>query len=199
MEETILNSFPLLSLAVGRLVLGAVFLRSALPKLSNLTEFTRTIASYRILPRTWIKPFTYILAWSELLVGTLLVTGWQTRLVAAASGLLLVTFIAAIAINLARGRQDLDCGCHGSKHAQKIGWRLIVRDLCLLGLSLICLAWGGGFFALDLLDTDYQARLIHEYLVGYALPVLLTGVGIYLVRRLYGRLVLLMTLEYKEV
>jgi uncharacterized membrane protein YphA (DoxX/SURF4 family) len=199
MEETVWHTLTLAVAATARLVLGTVYLLSAVPKLRDRSAFVQAVAGYRILPSNWTIPFAYGLLWSELLVGTLLVAGWQTRLAAAASGLLLATFIAAIAINLARGRQDLDCGCQGSKHTQKIGWRLIGRDLTLLGLSLMGIVYGGGFLALDRLGTEFQAMLLHDYLAGYVLPGLLTGVGIYLAWQLYGRFVLLMTLEYKEV
>jgi hypothetical protein len=57
---------------------------------------------------------------------------------------LLLAFAAAMAINLARGRSDIDCGCFIGVQKQRISWPLVVRNLVLASLGLTLLAEGTG-------------------------------------------------------
>ncbi|MCS6910890.1 MAG: DoxX family membrane protein [Anaerolineales bacterium] len=82
------------------------------------------------------RRFAVVLPWLELALGLMLVLGVGTRVAAALSALLLFTFIFAVGINLRRGRKDLNCGCGGARHSQKIGGRLIARNLGLILLAL---------------------------------------------------------------
>jgi hypothetical protein len=52
---------------------------------------------------------------------------------------LLLVFAAAMAINIRRGRTQIDCGCGLSALRQGLGWPLVARNLALaavLGLRL---------------------------------------------------------------
>ena len=63
-----------------------------------------------------------------------------TRALAAATLMaLLVLFAAAMAINLGRGRSDIDCGCFIGVQKQRISWALVVRNLVLAGFGLMLL------------------------------------------------------------
>jgi hypothetical protein len=62
------------------------------------------------------------------------------RLGGAAATVLLALYTSAIAANLARGRRDLDCGCHGPASRTPISWGLVVRNLAAIGAGLLCLA-----------------------------------------------------------
>jgi hypothetical protein len=57
---------------------------------------------------------------------------------------LLVLFAAAMAINLARGRSNIDCGCFIGAQKQRISWALVVRNLMLAGFGLMLLVEGTG-------------------------------------------------------
>jgi hypothetical protein len=48
---------------------------------------------------------------------------------------LLLSFIVAVGINLARGR-DLDCHCFGRATRRPIGWQLLLQDAALLGAAI---------------------------------------------------------------
>ncbi|MEF9603853.1 methylamine utilization protein MauE, partial [Paracoccus sp. PXZ] len=52
-----------------------------------------------------------------------------------AAGLLLV-FAAALAINVLRGRTQIDCGCFRNGLKQPVSWLLVLRNLVLTGLAL---------------------------------------------------------------
>lgn len=49
---------------------------------------------------------------------------------------LLLLFAAAMAINLARGRADIDCGCGQSFLKQTLSWSLVARNAALAAMLL---------------------------------------------------------------
>lgn len=118
-------------------ILAVIFIISATGKIRNPANFTSTVSTYHLLPKVWIRPFAIILPWLELVLGLMLLLGWATRMAAITSIVLLLVFLAAMGINLARGRKDLDCGCSGKRHAQKISWKPIARNVLLILLSLL--------------------------------------------------------------
>ena len=70
----------------------------------------------------------------ELVAAGLLVLPGAAHAGLALATSLLCLFGAAIAVNLARGRTDIDCGCGGA--AQKISAALLVRNLVLVAALL---------------------------------------------------------------
>ena len=71
----------------------------------------------------------------ELAVAVALLSA-MTRAAAALAGMaLLLAYGGAIAVNLARGRRDLACGCGGAQDTRPIAPWMVVRNL-LLGLLL---------------------------------------------------------------
>jgi putative oxidoreductase len=93
-----------------RFVLGAVFIYSAAPKLIDPPAFAQMVSNYSILPPAAIGPVAIVLPWLEVLIGCALISGFFRRGAAFLSGVLLLTFIAALGFNLARG-VPVDCGC----------------------------------------------------------------------------------------
>jgi uncharacterized membrane protein len=125
------------SLAI--LLLAVVFGAAALAKLKDLDMFQGVVAQYRLLPAVLVQPFVSVLPVVELgaALGLLLPA---TRALAAATLVgLLVLFGTAMAINLARGRSDIDCGCFIGVHKQRISWALVVRNLALVGFGVMLL------------------------------------------------------------
>lgn len=104
-------------------------------KLTSWRLFEQQVADYRVLPRTWATPAAVLLPAGE----GLLALGWldpHSRLmVATLSGLLLAAYAVAMAWNLARGRDRIDCGCGGVDGSQVIRPALVVRNLTLAGLA----------------------------------------------------------------
>jgi uncharacterized membrane protein len=120
-------------------LLAVVFGAAALAKLRDLDMFQGVVEQYRLLPAFLVKPFVRVLPVLELgaALGLLLP---PTRALAAATLVgLLVLFAAAMAINLARGRSDIDCGCFIGVHKQRISWALVVRNLVLAGFGVMLL------------------------------------------------------------
>jgi hypothetical protein len=81
-----------------------------------------------------------VMPWLELLTGLALILGIWTRTSAALIGAMLVVFIAAISLNLARGNA-IDCGCFDVTAAGKtveerlsdMRW-VVIRDLGMLAM-----------------------------------------------------------------
>lgn len=181
-------------LTIARGVLAAIFLGSALGKMQHKAHFRSAVEEYNLLPKHFVRPFAYWLPRVELAVGLMLLLGWRTQPVAIGSGMLLITFIAAMGINLLRGRHDLDCGCRGTRHRQKIGAGALTRNFFLLLISLQVALWGGGLVAVDNLPDQAQRWLFDTLLIQTALPLTLIWVGVWTARQLWIQLVRLMSL-----
>ena len=108
-----------------------VFVAAVAHKLRQPNEFIRALVGYRLVPDVglrfwWVLPLLELAAVLELLVST-----GESRWLALS---LLLLYAAAIAINLLRGRRDMDCGCGGE--ATPIGWGLVMRNIVLAVLAL---------------------------------------------------------------
>jgi hypothetical protein len=125
--------------AVCSTILGVIFIFSAIPKLRHPNGFILVVLEYRILPPRLGRVFARLVPQLELFAALLLLSGIAVRLAGALTSLLLLSFIVAISINIARGR-NLDCHCFGKETRRQIGWNTLVQDGALLGLSAITLA-----------------------------------------------------------
>ncbi len=122
--------------ALVSILLGLVFLASSIPKLRYPRGFVLTVLEYRILPPVFGRIYGWFLPPLELLLALLLLSGTMLRLTSVVLSLLLLSFIIAISINIARGR-DLNCHCFGAKKQRKIGWELLVQDIILFGFAIM--------------------------------------------------------------
>jgi Methylamine utilisation protein MauE len=128
-------------LAFTQAILMLIFLAGAWSKLRARETFEGVVYNYRLLPEFAVRPVSYLLPVIELAVG-LGVAYAPTRPYAVIGALLLLTvFNIAIAVNLLRGRREIDCGCFSSVLKQRLSTWLIVRNTVLMGLAA-WLAWG---------------------------------------------------------
>ena len=120
-----------------QIALGAIFIIAALPKIVDPPSFAHMIYNYKILPGALVNISALMMPWIELLCGVALVIGVWKRSSAAIITAMLVVFIIAISINLARGNA-IDCGCFGGGPPKSAEERLydmkvvIVRDIAML-------------------------------------------------------------------
>jgi hypothetical protein len=112
--------------------LAMLFSASAAMKFADLSQFAAALDNYRILPRMLVTPAAWTIPTLETIaaIGLLVpaTRGDACLLIAT----LLATFTAAIAINLARGRREIDCGCFGPALRQTLSGWLIARNAILL-------------------------------------------------------------------
>lgn len=124
-----------------QIALGAIFVVAALPKLLDPPGFAKAIHAYKLFPAWGIHPVALFLPWLELIAGVLLLLGLWVRTATIWITALLVAFIVALSINLAR-HQPVDCGCFSTQEKVKteaermndMRWT-ILRDLGMLLLA----------------------------------------------------------------
>ncbi len=100
---------PWLTIRV-QLALGIFFVVAALPKIVDPPSFAHMVYNYRIVPGALVNLMGLIMPWIELLCGLALILGIWKGAARTLIGAMLVTFIIAISINLARSNA-IDCGC----------------------------------------------------------------------------------------
>lgn len=153
---------------VGRYGLALIFLAAALPKLLARSEFAEALSNYKLLPGASIEPVARWLPRLELLIALVLLVGIAPRVGAAVAGGLLLSFSAAVGVNLARGRQ-IECGCSGTVTARRIGWGLVVGDIALAGVALLVAATDPAASELTTSDTGAALAIAALLVVGYLL------------------------------
>ena len=120
-----------------RIGVGAAFVYAGAIKLGDPLQFADNIASFRILPGSFINPLALSLPIFEVLSGGLLAAGWFRRPAAFAIVIVSAVFLAAIASALARGL-TIDCGCFGNGvPSRERMWLDLGRDTILLVGALI--------------------------------------------------------------
>ena len=157
-----------IALLAARLILGAIFLMSATPKLVAPRQFANDVQQYRLLPHPLASAFGYALPYTELAAAALLLTGFYTEWAALGVAVMLVTFMIAVGVAMAR-KLNLTCSCFGLLYRERVGWSTQIRDGILLAVALfILVAENGGPTVADMLSEP--GKLSHT--LGLALTAL---------------------------
>lgn len=130
---------PSIALA-GRLLGALVFATAVAGKIRHRHELAAVVANYRLLPQMLAAPAAWLVVALECLVTGSLVSGVGLAAGTALAIVLLGGFAAAMAVNLARGRDEIDCGCFQSGLRQRLSAVLVGRNLMLAVLLLPLLA-----------------------------------------------------------
>jgi hypothetical protein len=125
---------PAVDLAV-RLALAALFASAAAHKARGLAAFRAAVADYRLLPQALAPAAATALVAAEVAAALSLLVGPRAAAALAAAGLLAL-YGVAIAVNLARGRRDIDCGCGGPGARQTLSAGLVWRNALLGAVAL---------------------------------------------------------------
>jgi protein-disulfide isomerase len=141
-----------------RIVLAAVWVGAALPKMSEPRRFVQAVRAYEATPEWLSKAIGYGLPILEISLVVLLLIGLITRYAAAVSALLFVVFIIGIAQASARGIK-IECGCFGGGgQSDTTSYALdILRDVGLLALALFLVIWPMSKFSVDQKIIDSEA------------------------------------------
>ena len=120
---------------VLRIVLGFIFIYASLDKIRHPGLFAEAVYNYQLLPDVAVNLVAISLPWLELLSGSLLVLGlWMEGSILILSGLMVI-FIGALGINLARGL-DVHCGCFITQSSDPITILTLFRDSLFLLIAL---------------------------------------------------------------
>lgn len=126
--------------AAGYLVAGSLallFLSTSWHKWRLPAEFGVVLANYQLLPSGTVRVGQWLLPALETAVGLALLVPAARSLGALVGAGLLVAYGAAIAVNLHRGRLDLDCGCGPRTERVPIAGWMVLRNVALAILLVV--------------------------------------------------------------
>ena len=155
--------------------LAFVFFLSTAHKLRNPKSFARGVVEYKILPQAGAYAFGFVIIALEGWLALTHLTGWSLGIAAGLGVGLLATFMIAVGINLARGR-NLPCYCFGNGARETISMETVARLLLLLVGEVLLLSHHGLFAADRLVFTE---RLSDVHLA-FFWATLLIVVGLWL-------------------
>jgi len=163
---------------LGSASFSVLFAHAAWHKWRDLPRFAATVAAYRALPEPLAAVAGYAIPAAEAGIAALLLTPPARTSAAVGGALLLLVYAGAIALNLSRGRRELDCGCAGPADRRPIAWWMVWRNAILAPLLLLTtLEWSRRPFAaadaLTLVGGLAAAVLLYatvDRLVGQVMP-----------------------------
>lgn len=171
-----MTAFVALDPVVGFvIVLGVALLlaQASLGKWRGLGEFRAVLANYRLFAPSLVALLAILVPLLEMATALGLLVAVTRPGAALTAAALLLAYAAAIAVNLHRGRYDLDCGCSGPADRRPISawmvWRNVVIGAALVPAALPwstrSLGWtdaltvGGALIVLALLYTTLDRLL----------------------------------------
>ena len=129
---------PVVTLA-AHAAFALLFAGAARHKLRDHAGFAAVLGAYRVLPAGAAAAAGVAIAALELATAAAWVVPGAGRAAALATVGLLAAYALAIAVNLARGRRTIDCGCGVGGAAQPIGEGLVARNALLALVALATL------------------------------------------------------------
>jgi len=127
-------------LLAARVVGAVLFGMSAWHHTRDLAGFRAAIEGYRLLPGGASGVVALAIIAAEACIAVSLASGLLLYMGALVAVCLLALFAAAIAINLLRGRTDIDCGCSWARGGTRLGWGLVLRNGLIIALLATLLA-----------------------------------------------------------
>lgn len=138
-----------LLLTTCRFLAGGAFIVAAIMKMRDFSALMLSIQAFQLVPEVLIPAMAYIVPWTEIVCGLLLIYGIWSRASAGVAALLYAVFTVALASALLRGLK-VDCGCFGAlTGGGPITWLSVGRNAIFLAACGAVMAFGGGATALD--------------------------------------------------
>ena len=137
---------------LGRLVIGGIFVYAGYAKLTypnhnlwpwfmlkfsvaaNLSTFAFQVESYKVLGAAASSFVAHTLPYVEIVLGLLLLIGWQLRIWATMVSAILVGFLAVVTRAYLL-HMDINCGCFGTP--EPLTGMTVLRDGLLVLLALL--------------------------------------------------------------
>jgi hypothetical protein len=137
---TMLHDLLASASVAGRVCVGLVFALAATQKAMHWRVLPGVITNYGLLPRAMAWPASAFLPPAELILAMLLLSAQLRPWPGLAAIALLALFALAMTINIARGRDHIDCGCGESFLRQTLSRTLVARNILLAALLVPSLA-----------------------------------------------------------
>lgn len=103
-----------------------LFARAAWHKLSDYTAFTGYVADYEVVPEKYVRFASMAVVAAEAVVILAFLTPGGSVVGSLVAMTMLVLYAGAMAVNVGRGRDRIECGCGGA--VQPLSWRLVMRN-----------------------------------------------------------------------
>lgn len=161
MGEELAVSILVIGVTVGRIIVGMILLVAGIGKIRNgQNRFLQAIMGYDLVPDPIAAILAHGLPWLEVLSGSMLIVGFLSQGAALLAIGLFLMFTAAIILSLIRGKQN-DCGCFG--RIVPVQWRLVYRNLVLIGLLLLVYVFRGGVMGVDQWVSNVNSFMIPSF------------------------------------
>jgi uncharacterized membrane protein YphA (DoxX/SURF4 family) len=152
MMQTSPLNFRRVVIWIGRLLLGGIFIYAGYSKLflpnfmwspffalkfslsTNLSNFAFQVGSYKLLSPAGVSFVAHTLPFTEIVLGLLLLIGWQLRVWATLITLLILGFLGVVTRAYLL-HMDINCGCFATPEPLT-GWT-VVRDSALAALAVV--------------------------------------------------------------
>ena len=121
------------------LLVSMVFAIAAISKVMAWGELPAVVQNFRILPRALAFPVALVLPPLETAIAVGILFDGTRPIAAVFAIFLFAVFGTALAVNLHRGRRQIDCGCFRSSLNQPISVAVILRNLILAVCTLLLL------------------------------------------------------------
>jgi hypothetical protein len=128
---------PLIVLVLS-VSLVLLFFMAARHKMSAPQEFRAQLAAYQLLPDVALTPVSRLLPLLEMAIVFLILVPQTRAFAALLAAALLFVYGLSMAVNMVRGRADIDCGCGGQP--QVLSSWLLLRNAVLIAGSCLLLA-----------------------------------------------------------
>jgi len=137
---------------IGRLVLGGIFAYAGISKIflpnthlwpmfilrfsisTNLSTFAQQVESYKMLSPAAVDFVAHTLPFTELILGLLLLIGWQLRIWASLITLIMLGFLGVVSRAYLL-HMNINCGCFATP--EPLTGMTIVRDGALTALAVL--------------------------------------------------------------
>lgn len=153
---------------IGRLGVGQIFIFAGLVKIGDPADVARSIQAFGVVPddSRLIPIAAYVIPWTEIIAGVLLVAGLFTRAAATVILLMLAGFAALILSVLSR-EMTVECGCFGKIklfcEKAEITRCNLIQDGVFAALTLLPLILGGGRASADALGKAHTTDPYADY------------------------------------
>ena len=128
---------------LASIILTAVFITAALPKITDVASFALSIDQYQLFPSVGVTLLALSLPWLELVVGLGLLVPQVQKSSRRLCATLLSLFIAVHISALARGI-EVQCACFGEESSGSSTVEALLRNIGLLALAIAIIYWEKG-------------------------------------------------------
>jgi Methylamine utilisation protein MauE len=122
--------------------IALMFASASFHKLRDMRAFAESVAGYRLFPAIGARAAALSTVLIEVAVVAMSLWPASRRMANLLGVCLLAAYAMAMALNLARGRKGLNCGCGAADEHHPIALWMVVRNLLLIGaLGVAMLPW----------------------------------------------------------